>query len=189
MQSIIGQEVVIERLLVGLLAAAILKRNGAATVILSEPSEDRARLAKQMGVDYVINPIKESMPERVLDITKGMGASLFLEATGLPTQVYPDIEQVIWEGRTLNSTVVVVARADAKIPVTGEVLQVRRARIVGAQGHSGHGTFPRVIQSMAKGMDVRPIITKTVKLDEVEPMMKELQTDKKQCKVQCIMDA
>jgi sugar/nucleoside kinase (ribokinase family) len=39
---------------------------------------------------------------------------------------------VIWEGRTLNATVVVVARADAKIPVTGEVLQVRRARIVGA---------------------------------------------------------
>ena len=173
---------------VGLLAAAILKRNGAGKVILSEPSEDRARLAPKMGVDHVINPMTESMPERVLELTKGMGASLFLEATGLPTQVYPDIEQVIWEGRTLNSTVVVVARAEAKIPVTGEVLQVRRARIVGAQGHSGHGTFPRVIESIANGMDVRPIITKTVDLDGVQAMMEELQTDKTQCKVQCRMD-
>ena len=173
---------------VGLLAAAILKRNGAGKVILSEPSEDRARLAPKMGVDHVINPMTESMPERVLELTKGMGASLFLEATGLPTQVYPDIEQVIWEGRTLNSTVVVVARAEAKIPVTGEVLQVRRARIVGAQGHSGHGTFPRVIESIANGMDVRPIITKTVDLDGVQAMMEELQTDKTQCKVQCLMD-
>ncbi|MBU8913352.1 MAG: alcohol dehydrogenase catalytic domain-containing protein [Spirochaetales bacterium] len=174
---------------VGLLAAAILKRNGAGTVVLSEPSEDRARLAPKMGVDHVINPMTESMPERVLQLTKGMGASLFLEATGLPTQVYPDIEQVIWEGRTLNSTVVVVARADAKIPVTGEVLQVRRARIVGAQGHSGHGTFPRAIESIAKGMDVRPVITKTVDLDGVQAMIEELQTDKTQCKVQCLMEA
>lgn len=174
---------------VGLLAAAILKRNGAGKVILSEPSEDRARLAPKMGVDYVINPMTESMPERVLELTKGMGASLFLEATGLPTQVYPDIEQVIWEGRTLNSTVVVVARAEAKIPVTGEVLQVRRARIVGAQGHSGHGTFPRVIESIANGMDVRPIITKTVDLDGVQAMIEELQTDKTQCKVQCLVEA
>lgn len=173
---------------VGLLAATILKRNGAGQVILSEPSEERARLASQMGVDHVINPIKESMPERVLEITKGMGASLYLEATGLPTQVYPDIETCIWEGRTLNATVVVVARAEAKIPVTGEVLQVRRARIVGAQGHSGHGTFPRVIQSIANGMDVRPIITKTVPLEGVQDMMQELQTDKKHCKVQCVME-
>ena len=29
---------------------------------------------------------------------RGMGASLYLEATGLPTAVYPGIEQCIWEG-------------------------------------------------------------------------------------------
>jgi hypothetical protein len=61
-----------------------------------------------------------------------MGGNLYLETTGLPTIVYPAIEKVIWEGRVLNSTVVVVARADAKMPVTGEVLQVRRTGIVGA---------------------------------------------------------
>ena len=49
-------------------------------------------------------------------LTDGMAAKLYLEATGLPTIVYPAIEQAIWEGRTLNSTVVVVARADAYFP-------------------------------------------------------------------------
>lgn len=170
---------------VGLLACAVLKQAGAGKVILSEPAKPRAELGKKIGVDHVIDPLNESFPERVLELTHGMGAALFLEATGLPTVVYPDIEQVIWEGRTLNSTIVVVARADAKIPVTGEVLQVRRARIVGSQGHSGHGTFPRVIQSIANGMNVKPIITKTVALDEVETMIKQLQSDKSHCKVQC----
>jgi threonine dehydrogenase-like Zn-dependent dehydrogenase len=115
-----------------------------------------------------------------------MGAALYLEATGLPTVVYPGIERAIWEGRTLNSTVVVVARADAKIPVTGEVLQVRRARIVGSQGHSGHGTFPRVIQSMATGMNMLPMITKEIKLDQVPEHIVALRTDKQECKISCV---
>lgn len=172
---------------IGLAACAILKRQGAAKVILSEPAEDRAELGRKMGADFVINPLQDNFAEKVLELTSGMGASLFLEATGLPTVVYPGIEQVIWEGRTLNSTIVLVARAEAKIPLTGEVLQVRRANIVGAQGHSGHGTFPRVIEAMASGMNMLPLITKEVCLEEVQENILALQTDKTNCKITCVM--
>ena len=171
---------------VGLAACAILKKAGAAKVILSEPEPARAEVAKKLGADFVINPTTEDFADRLLEITHGMGAALYLEATGLPTIVYPGIERAIWEGRTLNATVVVVARADAKIPVTGEVLQVRRARIVGSQGHSGHGTFPRVIQSMASGMNMLPMITKEVKLGEVPEHIVALRDDKKECKISCV---
>jgi threonine dehydrogenase-like Zn-dependent dehydrogenase len=172
---------------VGLAACAVLKRQGAARVILSEPEPTRAELARKMGADVVINPMEEDVTERVLETTQGMGASLYLEATGLPATVYPAIEAAIWEGRALNSTVVVVARADAKMPVTGEVLQVRRARIVGAQGHSGHGTFPRVIQAMAAGMNMLPLITKEIALDQVPDSIVKLRTDRKECKITCLM--
>ena len=168
---------------IGMAAVAVLKNQGAANVILSEPEESRAEIGRKLGADHVINPLKESLSEGVLEITKGMGASVYLEATGLPTVVYPEIEKTIWEGRTLNSTVVVVARAEAKIPVTGEVLQVRRARIVGAQGHSGHGTFPRVIEAMAAGMNMLPMMTKVIDLDQVPKHVEMLRTDKKECKI------
>ena len=173
---------------VGVAACAILKRQGAACVILSEPEPNRAELGRKMGADVVINPLKEDFVARVLEATHGMGASIYLEATGLPTTVYPLIETAIWESRTLNSTIVVVARADAKMPVTGEVLQVRRARIVGAQGHSGHGTFPRVIEAMASGMNMLPLITKEITLDEVPENIVMLRTDRKECKISCIID-
>ncbi len=172
---------------IGLAACAIMKRMGAARVILSEPMKERAELGRKLGADYTIDPTKEDFAERVLELTDGMGASLYLEAAGLPTVVYPGIEQVIWEGRTLNSTVVVVARADAKMPVTGEVLQVRRARIIGSQGHSGHGTFPRVIESMADGMDMTPMITKKITLDEVPENIIALRTNRTDCKISCVM--
>lgn len=172
---------------VGIAACAILKRAGAARVIMSEPEPGRAKLAKKLGADVVINPKKESVAEAVLDHTRGEGASLILEATGLPSLVWPDIEQVIWLGRTLNTTVVIVARAEAKVPLTGEVFQVRRARVVGAQGHSGHGTFPRVINCMASGMDMTPMVTSRIKLEQVPENIIMLREDRKNCKITCIM--
>ncbi len=172
---------------IGIAACAILKRAGASMVIISEPQEERAKLALKLGADVAINPTEVDFADRVLELTKGMGADLFMEATGLPEIVYPGIEKVIWEGRTLNSTIVVTARAEAKIPVTGEVLQVRRANIVGAQGHSGHGTFPRVISSMADGMDMTPMITKKIRLEEVPENIIELQTNREECKITCLI--
>ena len=168
---------------VGLAACAILKRAGASQVIISETQEDRAQMALKLGADYHVNPLKEDFADRVLEITGGMGADLFMEATGLPEVVYPGIERVVWEGRTLNSRIVVTARAEAKMPVAGEVLQVRRAQIIGAQGHSGHGTFPRVIECMATGMDMTTISTKKVTLHEVPENIIRLQTDRSECKI------
>jgi len=168
---------------IGLAATAILKRAGAAKVILSEPSQERRERGKIMGADFVINPLKENFSERVLELTEGSGAKLYLEATGLPDKVFPDIEETIWQAKQINSTVVIVARSAKKIPLTGEVFQVRRASLVGSQGHSGHGTFPRVISSMAAGMDITPLITKKITLKEVPENIIMLQTDRKECKV------
>jgi len=172
---------------IGVAACAILKRMGAAKVILSEPEPARAKLGKKLGADFIVNPKREDFAKRALELTDGMGASLILEATGLPTMVWPGVEKIIWEGRTLNTTVVVVARADAKMPVTGEVLQVRRARIIGAQGHSGHGTFPRVIECMAAGMDMTPMITKKISFRQVPKHIEMLRDDRQNCKITCVM--
>lgn len=173
---------------IGMAATAIMKRAGAAKVIMSEPEAGRRKLAKTLGADIVINPLKEKMSEAVLDHTRGEGVKLILEATGLPTIVWPEIEQVIWLGRTLLTTVVVVARAEAKVPLTGEVFQVRKARVIGAQGHSGHGTFPHVISCMASGMDMTPMVTKKIKLAQVPENIIALRTDRANCKITCIMD-
>jgi threonine dehydrogenase-like Zn-dependent dehydrogenase len=168
---------------IGAAACAVLSRSGAAAVILSEPSQPRREMAIKLGATHVIDPTQVNAADAVLDITNGVGAAIILEATGLPSVVWPDVEKIIWEGKALNTTVVVVARADDKIPLTGEVLQVRRAQVVGSQGHSGHGTFPNVINAMATGMDVSPLITKRIGLNEVEENLVMLQTDRNEVKI------
>jgi len=168
---------------IGAAACAILSKAGATSVILSEPSQTRREMALSMGATHAIDPLKVNVSDTVLEITKGAGADLILEATGLPSVVWTDIERIIWEGRTVNSTVVIVARADDRIPLNGEVLQVCRASIVGSQGHSGHGTFPNVISSMSAGMDVSPMITKKISLDEAEENCIMLQKDRNEVKI------
>jgi len=172
---------------IGLLSCAILKKQGAAKVILSEPQSSRLEIGKDLGADYTINPDKEDFVERVLEITEGMGAKIYLESTGLHEIIWPQIETCIWEGRNLGSTVCLVSRADQKMPVTGEILQVRRASICGAYGHSGHLNFYKVIEAIASGMKVLPIITKTIKLAEVPENIEKLKTDKFECKITCVI--
>ena len=171
---------------IGLVACAILKKAGGVKVILSEPSQTRRNMAKELGVDITINPQEEKVIEAILDHTGGMGAKIYLEATGVPQIIWKDLEETIWRARGINSTVVVVARADVKIPLTAEVFQVKRAQIVGSQGHSGHGNFPRVISLMASGMDMTKMISKTVSLEEIPQYIKQLQTDKDLVKVTAV---
>jgi len=168
---------------IGLAAVKILKTAGAAVCIVSEPEENRASLAKKMGADYVINPLREDFVEKIKEYTDNEGAAIYLEATGLPAIVTSDIQNAIWECKAVNSTVVIVARAEQNMPVCGEYFQVKRACIVGSQGHSGHGNFPNVISCMAAGMDMTPMVTKEISLDKVPEYLKILQTDKENCKI------
>jgi threonine dehydrogenase-like Zn-dependent dehydrogenase len=168
---------------VGAAACAVLSRSGASAVILSEPSASRREMALSMGATHAIDPTNTNVADSVLEITQVIGAKIIIEATGLPSVVWNDVERIIWEGRGINTTVVVVARADDRIPLNGEVLQVRRANVVGAQGHSGHGTFANVISAMSTGMDVSPMITKKISLDEADENCVMLQTDRDEVKI------
>ncbi len=168
---------------IGQAACAILRHSGATNVILSEPSRVRRDMAMAIGATHAIDPSREGVADAVLEITKGMGAAIILEATGLPATVWPDVERIIWEGRSVNTRVVIVARADAKIQLTGEVLQVRRAAVIGSQGHSGHGIFANVINCMSAGMDISRIITKKIGLDEVKENLVMLQKDRDEVKI------
>jgi hypothetical protein len=60
-----------------------------------------------------------------------------------------------------------VGRAAQLVPTYFEAFQVRRAQAYGAQGHSGHETFPDVIRLVAAGrLDLSSIITATYNLEQ-----------------------
>ncbi|HCX64408.1 MAG TPA: alcohol dehydrogenase, partial [Eubacteriaceae bacterium] len=61
-----------------------MKMFGATSLTLSEPIEERRELAKKFGADYVIDPVKEDVVEKALELTDGRGYDAVVDCSGSP---------------------------------------------------------------------------------------------------------
>ena len=141
---------------IGLAAIGLAKAAGAGTIVAFEVSPKRLELAKAVGADFVYDPRQVSPSEVMMELSKGQGFDFHVEAAGVPEISIPEMEKAL----AINSRMVQIGRAAARVPMYLESFQVRRAQAFGAQGHSGHENFPNVIRLVASGrLDLRPIIT------------------------------
>jgi len=148
---------------IGLSGIQLCKAAGAAKVFSFEVSPQRRELAKTCGADYVFDPLEVSPSEVIMDLTKGEGTDLSVEAAGAPNKTIPEMEKTM----AINSKVAQVGRAAVRVPMYLETFQVRRGSLFGAQGHSGHAIFPSVIRMMGSGLiDNAKMVTSNFPLDQ-----------------------
>ncbi len=141
---------------IGLAGIALAKAAGAGKIVAFEVSKPRLELAKAVGADYAYDPREVHPGEVLMELSDGAGFDFHVEAAGVPELTIPEME----EGLAINSKIVQIGRAAKRVPMYLEAFQVRRAQAYGAQGHSGHETFPNVIRLVASGrIDLSPIIT------------------------------
>ncbi len=160
---------------IGLGVIALARQAGASKIIAFEIKEKRMKLAQEMGADYVFNPFdleKEgsSAPEKVLELTGGLGADAHIEASGNPERVIPWIQASM----AVNGKIMAVGKAVGKVPTYLEGLQIKRAKFLASEGNVGHGIWQNVIRMMATGrIDVANIITKRYPLRKAIQAIKE----------------
>ncbi len=97
---------------IGLLAMMEAKASGA-PVILVEPIPFRAKMAKDLGADVVIDPTQAGLVEHIMDLTGGRGASLVVECSGSDAGLAATIDVVAKESRV----VLVGQSVGRKVPV------------------------------------------------------------------------
>jgi len=171
---------------IGLAATALAKAAGASLVIVFDLVEERLRIAKEMGADYVFNVrrlIDEGVrpSDRVLDLTGGYGADLQVEAAGAPPKTLPEMERSMAVGGKITW----IGRADRTAPIFLERFQTRRSQIYGSQGHSGHLIFYNVIRLMASGkLDTSKMVTARFQLEEYREAFELLIKTRSHAKVQ-----
>lgn len=73
--------------IMGLLTLVFARRRGARRVVLSDPIEERRRIARRLGAAAVVDPAREDLRERVAALTAGRGADVVFEAVGKPELV------------------------------------------------------------------------------------------------------
>lgn len=87
---------------IGLLAAVAAKVDGARSVMITGTDGDeklRLPVARQMGIDYVVNSQKEDPLQKVMQLTKGAGADLVVEASGAELAIRQAFDLIKIDGR------------------------------------------------------------------------------------------
>jgi L-iditol 2-dehydrogenase len=139
--------------IMGLLTMALAKQRGAKRLILSDPIEERREIARRLGAQIVVDPMRESLRERVMTLTNNRGADVVCEAVGKPELV---AEALALTKPTGYLQLVGVNPKGSTLPLDLFDAHFREIRIGGA---FGRGTaFRRALALMPK-LGVKRLIT------------------------------
>ena len=83
------------------LGAVVRSVQRGATVIAVDLSQEKLDIAKSLGAKFGINSTKENILDKVLEITRGMGADVVIEAVGSPITYVSAIDAVSFTGRVV----------------------------------------------------------------------------------------
>jgi threonine dehydrogenase-like Zn-dependent dehydrogenase len=148
--------------IMGLLTMAIARQRGARRLILSDPIEERREMARRLGAAAVIDPAREDLRERTMELTSGHGADVVCEAVGKPELVVQAMGLVKLGGVV---QLVGVNPKGSRIPLDLWDTHWREIRIHGA---FGRGTaFPRALRLMPR-LGVKRLITAKFSLERTE---------------------
>lgn len=146
---------------IGLAAIALARAAGAGRIIAMETVPERRELARTLGADVVLNPAASGaggldLAREVLELTRGEGIALGVEAAGAGPRTYPVLERIVGVGGKL----VQIGIGVEPTPLLLVRLQQRGASVYCSMGNSGHGIFRGVIALMAAGrLNPLPMIT------------------------------
>jgi 2-desacetyl-2-hydroxyethyl bacteriochlorophyllide A dehydrogenase len=72
---------------IGLLLLLLARRAGAGSILVSDPNARKRAVARQLGADEVVDPVREDLGEAGIGLTGGRGFDCAFEAVGRPRAV------------------------------------------------------------------------------------------------------
>jgi len=153
----------------GLILLQIAKACGASPVAITGLGRDektRLALAKQLGADAVINVEKEDLPQRVRELTGGIGFDVVIENTGAASAVEQTLDIARNGGRILISGGGIRGGIMARLD-TRKII-VKELELYGEISHVWT-SWKTAIQLVAEGkVKVRPLVSHVFPLEQWE---------------------
>jgi len=145
---------------IGLFILQAARLRGAAKVIAVDINEFRLDLAKKLGADKLINPLKSDLSEAVMQETEGKGANVTLEAVGY-AKTFADAVSIT----RMGGHVVAVGNLEKNAEFDLQQLIARELTFTGSYASSGE--FRDCIELVASGkINVEPLISDVLPLEE-----------------------
>ena len=145
---------------IGLLVVAVLKYLGAKHIIVSDTYDKRLEIAKELGADECINPLKSDFIDEIQRITKGKKCDLVFEAVGLSVSAASSLEALHSSG-----TAVWIGNAQKIIEVDMQKIVTTELSIIGTYAFS-FDCFKECAKLLSGGaFDIEKIITDVFPLE------------------------
>ncbi|MBM3943775.1 MAG: zinc-binding dehydrogenase [SAR202 cluster bacterium] len=131
MGSVLGKNVLIlGQGSIGLCFTMLVSRLGARSVITADLLDYRLDKSREFGATHPINPSQENLSEAVLEITKGVGADVTIEAAGYPETFNLALSQV----KQFGTVMVFGVQMDKFIPIEHNYLMDKMPTIIPTTG-------------------------------------------------------
>jgi L-iditol 2-dehydrogenase len=165
---------------IGLLHLLTVKKMGAEKIVMIDLVDERLNVAKELGADETINAGKENSVEKVQQLTGGYGADIVIEAIGSPVTW----EQALRLARK-GGTILEFGGCPpgTEIKLNTEMLHYGELTVLGAF-HTTPLHFRKALNLISsRTVDVRPLVTKRMKLEDIKQAFEILSTSKNEIKI------
>lgn len=158
---------------IGLMSIAVAKACGSSTVFATETNEHRRSMAKEMGADFVLNPLVEDPVKRILQATGGTGVDALLEMSGHPAAIQQGFKALRAGGR---ASLLGIPTENVPLDLVQDVI-FKGATVQGIYGRRMYGTWVQMTALLKAGrVNLDPLLGESMDLENFEAAFSKLQS-------------
>ncbi len=157
---------------IGLLCLELALKSGASRALVSEPVAGKRQLARKLGADVVVDPLKEDIVEIGKKLTDGRGFDTVIEASGNLDAAKQAISLADNCGTILWAA---VYPRDAEVSIRPFYMYTKELTIRAI--FTSPYSFPKALNLLPK-LELQPLITHIIPLDEIKKVFEIHKTGK-----------
>ena len=139
---------------IGIMAAAIAKKAGARSVVITDINPTRLELAKKMGATRAVNVAKESLQETMKALNIQEGFPVGLEMSGAKEGLNCLLENVENGGK-----IALLGLLPSGTAIDWDLVIFKMLTIKGIYGREIFATWDKMVGLIESGLDLEPVIT------------------------------
>ena len=158
---------------IGLFCIAVARAVGASQVFALEINEHRAKIARQMKADFVLNPTKDDVKSIVMEATDGVGVDVVLEMSGKTPGIKMGFDILRLGGRV---SLLGIPSKPVELNFAEDLI-FKGATVQGINGRLMYKTWYQMQALLKAGkLDLGPVITDRMAMKDFSKGMARLKT-------------
>ena len=162
--DLVGQDVLITGAgPIGVMAAAIAKKAGARSVVITDFNEYRLNLVRKMGTARAVNIGKESIENVMAELGINFGFTVGLEMSGNPSAL-----SMLIEHAQPGAKIALLGLLPATTQLDWDRVIFKMLTLKGIYGREIFSTWYQMTALLESGLDLNPLITHHFPVDQFE---------------------